>query len=75
MFSGSGSSSNNSPLRPFSSVFDSIAIKRSAPRFGRRGYPKSSQALRGCRRKQHLVRYALIEACVGEVSDGQEGAD
>jgi hypothetical protein len=32
-------------------------------------------ALRGCGRKQYLARYALIEACVGEVSDGQEGAD
>ena len=31
--------------------------------------------LRGCRRNQHFARYALIEACVGEVWDGQEGAD
>ena len=31
--------------------------------------------VRGCRRKQHLARYALIEAWVGEVLDGQESAD
>ena len=34
-----------------------------------------SRHLRGCRRKQYLARYALIEACVGEVLDDQEGAD
>ena len=36
--------------------------------------PKNSQPLRECRRKQHLARYALIEAFWRGVLDGDEDA-
>jgi len=36
--------------------------------------PKQGALLRGCRRKQHLARYALIEACKRGVVDGDEDA-
>ena len=35
----------------------------------------SYTALRGCKRKQHLARHALIEACERGVLDGDEEAN